>query len=395
MTGDPNQEYLADGISENITTALSKIPDIFVIDQHSALSFKEKSVKVKQIAEELGVQYLVEGSLQKAGERLQLTTRIVDALAGRNLWANSFKKDLNNIFDAQDEITINILKIIHVKSISGSDAEFALGTKSIEAMNYVRKGIDHALRRICKDDEKAVEFFKKALEIDPGYAAAWAELAWVYHDAPKRWCLTGRMGMKSMEIRKLRGECLAKALEIDFNNPLAQTLHALIYREDGQYEIAIKQLENAIMKNPNSAELCFRLGEVLAGAGRAQEGIALIERAIRLNPFYPWYYLSGLSTSYFLLQQYDNGVQIAEQLLDRGKKEGHKDMIRNGHMYCAINLVELGQIEQAQAHMKEYLKVKPGIIVNNLEAWYRDRIQNPADLERMLSAMHKAGMPRY
>jgi adenylate cyclase len=395
MTGDPNQEYLADGISENITTALSKIPDIFVIDQHSALSFKEKSVKVKQIAEELGVQYLVEGSLQKAGERLQLTTRIVDALAGRNLWANSFKKDLNNIFDAQDEITINILKIIHVKSISGSDAEFALGTKSIEAMNYFRKGIDHALRRNCKDDEKAVELYKKALEIDPGYAAAWAELAWVYHDAPKRWCLTGRLGMKFMEIRKLRGECLAKAMEIDSNNPLAQTLHAVIYWENGQYEIAIKQLENAIMKNPNSAELYCYLGDVLAGAGRAQEGIALIQRAIRLNPIYPWYYLDKLSRSYFLFEQYDKGFQVAEQLLDRGKKEGHKDMIRNGHMLCAINLVELGQIEQAQAHMKEYLKVKPGIIVNNLEAFWRDRIQNPADLERMLNAMHKAGMPRY
>jgi TolB-like protein/Tfp pilus assembly protein PilF len=393
MTGDPNQEYLADGISENITTALSKIPDIFVIDQHSALSFKEKSVKLKQIAEELGVQYLVEGSLQKAGERLQLTTRLVDALAGRNIWANSFKKDLNNIFDAQDEITINILKIIHVKSISGSDAEFALGTKSIEAMNYYRKGIDHYLRVNCKDYEKAVKLYKKALEIDPGYAAVWSDLAWVYHQAPKRWCLIGPYGLKSMEIRKLRGECLAKAMEIDSNNPLAQTLQAVIYRENGQYEIAIKQLENAIMKNPNSAELCFQLGEVLAGAGRAKEGIVLIERAIRLNPF-RYYYLSVLSESYFLLQQYDNGLQIAEQLLDRGKKEGHERMIISGHFSSAINLVELGQIEQAQAHMKEVLKLKPGLIVNQLEGPYRARIQNPADLERMLNAMHEAGMPR-
>ena len=393
MTGDPNQEYLAAGISENITTALSKIPDIFVIDQHSALSFKEKSVKVKQIAEELGVQYLVEGSLQKAGERLQLTTRLVDALAGRNLWANSFKKNLNNIFDAQDEITINILKVIHVKSISGSDAKFDLGTKSIEAMNYYRKGNDHALRLNCKDFEKAVELYKKTLEIDPGYAAAWAALAWVYHDAPKFMCLIGPYGLKSMEIRKLRGQCLAKALEIDSNNPLAQTLQAVIYRENGQYEIAIKQLENAIMKNPNSAELCYQLGEVLAGTGR-EESIALIERAIRLNPIYPWYYLDALSRSYFLLQQYDNGLQIAEQLLDRGKKEGHKFMIRNGHLWCAINLVELGQIEQAQSHMKECLKMWPRQLVNKEEGYWKDKIQNPADLERMLNAMHKAGMPR-
>jgi tetratricopeptide (TPR) repeat protein len=237
--------------------------------------------------------------------------------------------------------------------------------------------------------------YKKALEIDPGYAAAWAELAWVYHEAPKRWCLIGRLGIKSMEIRKLRGECLAKALEIDSNIPSAQTLLAITYRENGQYEIAIKQLENAIMKNPNSAELCYFLGVVLAGAGRAQEGIALIERAIRLNPISPWYYLESLSLSYFLFEQYDKGFQIAEQLLDRGKKEGHKVMIRRGHLYCAKNLVELGQIDQAQAHMKEYLKLEPGVIVNNLEPYWRDLIQNPADLERMLNATHKAGMPRY
>jgi tetratricopeptide (TPR) repeat protein len=147
------------------------------------------------------------------------------------------------------------------------------------------------------------------------------------------------------------------------------------------------------MKNPNSAELCFQLGEVLAGAGR-EESIALIKRAIRLNPIYPWYYLDALSTSYFLLQQYDNGLQIAEQLLDRGKKEGHKFMIRNGHLWCAINLVELGQIEQAQSHMTEHLKFRHKPLVNKEEGYWKDRIQNPADLERMLNAMNKAGMPR-
>jgi tetratricopeptide (TPR) repeat protein len=135
------------------------------------------------------------------------------------------------------------------------------------------------------------------------------------------------------------------------------------------------------------------LGEVLAGAGR-EESIALIKRAIRLNPIYPWYYLDALSTSYFLLQQYDNGLQIAEQLLDRGKKEGHKFMIRNGHLWCAINLVELGQIEQAQSHMTEHLKFRHKPLVNKEEGYWKDRIQNPADLERMLNAMNKAGMPR-
>ena len=392
MTGDPNQKYLADGISENITTALSTVPDIFVIDRNSALSFKEKSVKVKQVAEELGVQYVVEGHLQKAGERIQITTRIVDALAGRNLWAKAFKKDLNDIFEVQDEIAINILKVIHVESIHGSDAGFYFGTKSMEAMDYFKKGRDHFLRGGLEGFGKAIEPYRKALEIDPGYAAAWASLAWVYHELSKWGPVTG---IEPREAKKHRTDCLAKTLEIDSTNAAAQALLAEIYQRNGQYETAIKQLENAIYKNPNSSLLYYKLGELFSEGGRSKEAIGLIERAIRLNPFYPGNYLTTLSRSYFLLQQYDNGNEIAQQLLARGQKEGDQWMLRNGHLWSAINLVELGQKEQAQAHMKEYLKIKPNAIVNWWEAEWKEEFQNPDDLERILNAMHKAGMRRF
>ena len=394
MTGDPNQEYLAHGISENITTALSTVPDIFVIDQSSALNFKGKSVKVKQVAEELGVQYVVAGSLMKAGERIQLTTRIVDALTGRNLWAKSFKKDMNDIFDTQDEITINILKVIHIESIHGSDAKFYFDTKSIKAINYLKKGTDHYSRMTCNDFVKAGEFYKKASEIDPNYVAAWASLATAYHRRKKWGC--GGGGYKG--VTGPRTEYLAKALEIDHSNPIAQALLADIYQHNGQYELAITQLEDAIDKNPKSAELYYKLGELLSDGGRSQDAISLIERAIRLNPFYPGEYLSALSQCYFLLQQYENGLQIAEQLLGRGQKEGHKAMLRMGHLWIAINLVELGQQEQAQDHMKEHLKLSDFQYFGNVNAWegyYKDKIQNPADMERILNAMHKAGMLRF
>jgi TolB-like protein/Tfp pilus assembly protein PilF len=392
LTGDPNQEYLADAISDNIITALSTIPDIFVIDQNSALSFKGKSVPVKQVAEELGIQYVVEGSLQMAGEGLKLTTRVVDAIAGRNIWAKSFKKDLNNILDSQDEITINILKEIHVESIHGSDAKFYFGTKSIEARNYFEKGKDHYSIYDCKEMVKAIALYKKALEIDPDYAAAWASLAQVYHAVSNKGTVCG---IEPTEARKLRTDCLTKALEIDSTAPGAHMLLAEIYQQDGQYEMAVKQLEDAIEKNPNSAELHFKLGELLGEGGRSKEAIALIERAMRLNPFYPWYYLSTLSRSYFLFKQYNDGLKIAKQLLDRGQKEGDKQVITSGHMWCAANLVELGQIEQAQAHMKEYLSLIPDAIVNVFEGIYKDRFQNPDDLKRICSALHKAGLPWY
>jgi TolB-like protein/class 3 adenylate cyclase len=292
MTGDPNQDYLADGISENITTALLAIPDIFVIDRNSALRFKEKSVKVKEVAEELGVHYIVEGSLQKAGEQIQLTTRLLDPSKGRIFWTESYKKDLNDISEVQDEITIHILKAIYTESIHGADAKFTFGTKSIEAMNYFRKGRDHLLSGGCQGYGKAIEWNKKALEIDPGYAAAWASLAQAYHLVILNGCGSGRS-----DLYALRTDCLAKALEIDSNIPRVHSIFAEIYQENGHYEMAIKQLDDAIDKNPNSAELYFKYGQLLSEGGRAKQGIALIKRAIQLNPFYPCYYLGGLSLS--------------------------------------------------------------------------------------------------
>jgi TolB-like protein/class 3 adenylate cyclase/Tfp pilus assembly protein PilF len=393
MSGDPNQEYLVDGISDNIITTLSTIPDILVIDRNSVLSFKEKSVKAEQVAQELDVQYVVEGSLQKAGESIQINTRLLDALTGHNLWAKSIKTDLNDIFEVQNEITIHVLKAIYVESIHGADAEFYFGTKSIEALNYFKKGEDHYLRFRCEDLGKAIVSYKKALEIDPDYAAAWADLAWVYHDAREFWCAQG-YGLSHERLKTLRTECLARALAIDSTIPTAHVLLARTYQTSGQYEIAKKQLEDAIAKNPDSAELYRALGTLLSEGGRAKESIALIEKAIRLNPFYPGYYLGFLSRSYFLSQQYDNGIEIAEQLLDRGQKIGDKAMIDQGHMLMAINLVELGKIEQAQAHMREYLKTHPTLHLGFFEGMWKDRFQNPTDLERILNAMHKAGIPK-
>jgi TolB-like protein/class 3 adenylate cyclase len=393
MSGDPNQEYLVDGISDNIITTLSTIPDILLIDRNSVLSFKGKSVKAKQVAQELDVQYVVRGSFQKAAEGIQINTRLLDALTGQNLWAKSIKTDLNDIFEVQNEITLHVLKAIYVESIHGADAEFYLGTKSIEALNYFQRGRDHCLRLSCEGLGNAIESYKKALEFDPDYAAAWAELAWAYHLFREFWCVVG-YGLSRERLKTTITECLAKALAIDSTIPMAHTLLAVTYQRSGEYEIAVKQLEDAIKKNPDSAELYSTLGVLLSERGRVKESIALIGKAIRLNPFYPWYYLTDLSKSYFLLRQYDNGLQIAEQLLDRGKKTGHSMMIEDGHMWMSINLVELEKIEQAQAHMREYLKTHPRLHLGFFEGIWKDNFQNPADLERILNAMHKAGMPK-
>ena len=137
------------------------------------------------------------------------------------------------------------------------------------------------------------------------------------------------------------------------------------------------------------------MAQALTEGGRPREAISLLEKAIRLNPFFPGQYLAWLSRSHFLLRQYDTGLKVAERLLDRGQNESNANMINYGHAWCAINLVELGQTEQAQAHMTEFLKAYPRATVNYWEGYYKTKFQNPADLERVLNALHKAGMKRY
>jgi tetratricopeptide (TPR) repeat protein len=279
----------------------------------------------------------VEGSLQKSGEHIQINTRLIDSLKGRNIWAKSFKKDLNDIFDAQDEITINILKSFYVESIHGSDAEFYFSTNSLEAINYFMKGRDQYSRYTCDDIIKARASYKKALEIDPGYAAAWAELAWARQYTKQRDPCAGSWE----EARNRRNDYLAKALEIDSTVPIVHAILAEIHQENGQYQMGLGQLEKAIHKRPNSAFLYYKWGELLGEGGRSQDAIPLIERAIQLNPFYPSEYLFTLSQCYFFLHQYENGLEIAEQLLVRGQKEGRKRrMLDWGHLWSAVNLGE-------------------------------------------------------
>jgi len=181
MSEDPNQEYFSDGITEDIITTLSKIPRLFVIARNSTFTYKGKSVKVQKVSEELGVRYVLEGSVRKAGERVRITAQLIDATMGHHLWAEKYDRDLRDIFALQDEVTKKIVRALVVK-LTEDERKLLVHKKtgSLEAYDHILRGIDYFLRMTGKENAEARKMFKHAIELDQDYAAAYSWLGWTY-----------------------------------------------------------------------------------------------------------------------------------------------------------------------------------------------------------------------
>ena len=211
MSGDPNQEYFSDGVTEEIITALSKVPQLFVIARNSSFTYKGKPVKVQQVGRELGVKYVLEGSVRKAGDKVRITAQLVDAKTGHHLWAERYDRDLKDIFALQDDITKKVITALQVKLTQGETARLlGKGTKNLEAYLKAMKGLHHHHRFNKNDNEMARRLYEEAIELDPKYANAYVLLAWTYYDeAQYRWPETPRISYeKAVELAR-------KAISLD------------------------------------------------------------------------------------------------------------------------------------------------------------------------------------
>ncbi len=220
LSGDPDQDYLADGITENIITALSYIPEIFVIARNSTFTYKGKAVKVQKVAEDLGVRYILEGSVQRAGDRLRITAQLIDAASGYHLWADRYDRGLQDLFALQDEITLKIVSALQVKLSVGVQTRLTRKIKpNFEAWSYGVRGYGHMMRHTKADNAKAREFFERAASLAPGYAMLITALGWTYwEDAHHGWSESrGESLLRAVELAK-------KALALDESDPM---IHAL------------------------------------------------------------------------------------------------------------------------------------------------------------------------
>jgi adenylate cyclase len=289
LSKDPDQEYFSDGITEDLTSDLSQLSNLFVIARNSAFTYKGKAVKVQDVSKELGVRYVLEGSVRKADDQVRISAQLIDATTGSHQWAERYDRPLKDIFALQDEI---VQKIVTNLQVEVPAAEFArvrrIPTDNLTAYDSVLRGME-AFNRLTKEaNTQARQLYERAIKLDPQYAEAYSYLSWTYY---LEWVWGWSQDPQTLEHAL---EMEQRAVTLDDSLPVAHALLGMIYALQQQYEQAITQGERAIALDPNNADTYARQAQVLSLAGRPEEALRAVEQAMRLNPRYPPWYLDEL-----------------------------------------------------------------------------------------------------
>ena len=383
MSDDPNQEYFSDGLAEEIITALSKVPQLFVIARNSTFSFKGKSVKVNQIAEELSVRYVLEGSVRKEGERVRITAQLIDALTGHHLWAERYDRGLKDVFASQDEITMKILTALQVRLTDGEVAHIsAKGTQKLEAYlkvmqargpfyTYTKEGFAQA-RRLCEE----------ALAIDPDYAAAY-----VYLGSTHFMNVILGSSKSPKESMTLAFECMTKAKSLDDSYAAAHSILGFIYVMKKQYDRGIDECKRAIAVEPNSASAYTWMSLVLINSGNHQEAVQPAEHALRLDPLAPQHWNRILGMAYSGVGRYQEAISALKKALQRAPD----DIITNIELTKTYSWA--GRLEEARAQAKEVLRINPRYCLKQdaRASLFKDQ----TDREQYLDGLRNAGLPEH
>jgi len=380
MSDDPKQEYFSDGMTEEVITALSKVPKLFVIARNSTFTYKGKPVKVNQVAEELGVRYVLEGGVRKAGDKIRITAQLIDALTGHHIWADRYDRNLNDIFTVQDEITKKIITAMQVKLTEGEQVRAAAkGTNNLEAYLKCLQANEHIHRQNIESNTLGKQLAEEAIALDPKYAWAYAVL--------------GRAHMMDVFLRSTKSpkDSIAKAIELvqralvlDDTLAEAYSLLGFLFSNTRQYDKALAKAEHAVALNPNSAYAHYMLGKILVFDGRWEESIPEYKKAIRLNPMPPNTYLWSLGLSYAWTGQYEEAITWCKKAV---LQEPNSLM---AHEMMAVVYSLSGREEEARAEVTEILRLNPKFSLEKVakSCGYKKE----TDCERLIGALQKAGL---
>ena len=378
LSEDPEQEYFSDGITNDIITDLSKFRNLFVIASNTVFTFKGKSVKITELGKELSVQYVLEGSVQEAGQRVRINARLIDATTGNQIWAQRYDRSKKDLFTLQDEIIQTIVRTLEFKIETAELARVMhKDTTNYQAYDYLIRGTWYRLQSTRSSIRKARQMFEKAIELDSQYASAYTALGWCYH-------LQVEFGWTEfIEQTSQRAVSLAqKALSLDDFQPSAHELLGSIYIRQGQYDLAIAELQQALDLNPNDALFHSEMGEVLLYSGQTDAAIKFMETGLRYNPRpAPGIYME-LGLAYYLKERYDDAVRILQQGL--AKKP---DFV--GHLIVlTAAYAQLGRAEDAKLSAQKVLRRHPFFEVES----YATIFQNLSNRKHLRDGLRKAGM---
>jgi adenylate cyclase len=379
MSDDPKQEYLSDGITENIITGLSKIPRLFVIARNSTLIYKGKGVKVQQVAEDLGVRYVLEGSVQRSRDRVRITAQLIDALTGNHLWAERYDRDLKDIFAVQDEITMKILISMRVKLTEGEQALRVRPPRNLEAFLKVLQGQEYIQRFNIEGNIMAKQLAEEAIALDP-------EFPWPYYMLASTHAMDVWFGLSKSPKKSLEKavELTQKAISLDPKDSRHYAFLGYLYVMKRDYDKAIAEGEKSVALDPGGAEAHAWLGITLNFADRPKEAIPLFEKAIRLNPNGPTWYFLNFGHSYRMTGQYQEAITQYKRAL----RVAPNNIL--AHLNLAGTYSLLGRNEEARVEAEEVLRLNPKF---TLESFAKTApFKNQAQIDRVVDALRKAGL---
>jgi serine/threonine protein kinase/Flp pilus assembly protein TadD len=380
---DLNQGYFADGVTEDIITALSKNRWLLVIARYSSFAFKDRSMDVRHIAAELGADYVVEGSVRKSGNRIRISAQLIDAVSGSHLWAERYDRDLEDIFAVQNEITETIAARIEpeIGAVERQRAE-RKPTKSLDAWDFYHLGLSYMYKFTKEGNAEARRLFRSAIELDPKFAEVYAQLAYcqvinmVYFDAEP-----------TAEILDDALRAAKTAVALDDRNALAHFTLGRVHLARCEYELSIAELETAIELNPCLAVAHCGLGDALAYTGRLEDSISHFDEAIRLSPHdpYRWGFLSYGSLAYLFLRQHEKAAEWARNAI----RVPNSHYWANAHLVAALG--HLNRPDEARTALEELLHRKPEFSCEFAKK-HLFYIRSSAQLEHYLDGLRKVGV---
>jgi len=380
MTGDPKQEYFTDGFTEQIITSLSKISSLFVIARNSSFTYKGKPVKVQKVGKELGVRYVLEGSIQKFSSRIRINAQLIDAISGKHVWADSYDRDLKDIFGLQDEVILKILTALQVNLTAGEQARvWAKGTKSLEAYLKLMQARENIVKGDKAGNARARQLIEETIALDPKYADAYALLG-ATHQLD---VFLGTSRPKESIAKAI--ELTQKALAINGSLPEARSRLGVLYSWSGRYDEGIAEAERGVELDPNSGQANFNLAVLLRYAGKSKEAIPVIRKALRLAPMAPGIYFQNLALVYFQTGDCKEAIAACDQGLKR-----EPDSLNNQVIMAAV-YGACGREREARKAASEVLRINPKFTV---ESYTRILpYKNPADRDRTAQGLRQAGLP--
>lgn len=379
--GDSQNLGLGDGMAENITASLSKVPEMFVIARNSAFTYKGEPVKAQTVGQDLGVRYVLEGSVQASGERVRITAELIEAATGQDLWSETYDRATDDVFALQDEITLKVVTALQIELTQGELARVRQrGTKNLKAWLLVNQSLDDFMHFTKEGNARARKLAEEALALDPNYPDAYVRLARTYlTDFQTGWAANRNESlMRSVELAQ-------KALKIDDTYPDTYVLLGAIYLFLREHDAALVAVRKAVALSPNHSLARASLGMTLTYAGEPEAAIVELREAIRLSPLYPDWFLGELGRAYFQAGRYDEAIKVLSERVRQDSDSGEALVLLAAADSAA------GRPEQAKEALAKFLEPRPSYTLRQYAGG--EFYKRPEDLQRVLDALRNAGLP--